>query len=594
MQPSASPRPRRHIIATVCLLGGAALWLTFGFTQDVDTGPPTAPLRTDPTGRRRVPPSDLRHTDRPTQTEATLQEQSVLPQPDTTSSPSSSASRGISQGTTSSCKSTTLLPSAPGFTVELCWDSASCEGRLQVSRTSGCTPMRDARSISNDAGYDAWVKRAMGPDHYRLLFKSTSGVAQRELLHAGNCVYTTGGFALRGEGRHYIALELLYKSYEGIDEVRNIWPPLQKTPILPHGIQALGETAGTAWHPGQLTPPSDSYVTCSGGGGGARGNAQSGMQEEGDAQLPGRLFAHLNGRWAVDAGRSGTLYTKVRVKKISRQPILFNWTRQAHPEYTWVAGEEEEARGGDTGGALDQCVAKLKAGPRVPVIITGDSQLRAAYFGFVNILNGGGEKCVRNISSPSHVDERLFPKEPRCLENVKGKHRHNLGGVGAEFLDDPYISGCPKLIGSGHKVVVLGFAQHPASRKHWPFKKFNQTMSERAKCVSSMLAKGKVVVWLMAPKYPDTKVGFPVGVMDWRTDARLLLFNSAARTHLAAVRQALQDKGDSQAASRLHIIEAFDISAPLGHSSSDQAHYNNVVLHAISGSIATSMCAGRG
>ena len=537
MSPDTAPSPTRHrtgrgrkLLGGVAFLFLFAVYLSFGFGGEEEVEHTTGPerIKGDQTQQQH------HHTDTPDE----------KPTPNTP------------------CR---VLQTTKGFSATLCWDAKRCSGNLSVSRDC-LTPISD-RKISEDLEFDDWVKRRLGPDHYRLLFKSESGVAQRELHYQGKCGYSTGEVHLLGKGPHYLAVELLYQNYEAIDETKNIWPPLLKTPVLPHGEQARSETEQTAWHFGQLTPPSDQFVMC------------DGTDHTPSANSPEGLFAFPTSRWAVKP--DGVLYTKVRVKKIVRKPIVFNWTRQAHPEYYW----EEIQGSGRVENGVDQCITDFKAKARrgMNAFVTGDSQLRALYFGLVNILKGGGEACVRNISSPSHKDQYLFPESKLCVENVKGSHKHRFGALQTEFVDDPYLGACHKAIGGAHGVVILGFGQHPASRKHWSFKRFESTLKERLGCVSQMMGKGKTVVWVMAPKYPDTQTGFPVGVMDWRTDLRLLLFNNAARKGLQKLQQ-------TQSSGKLRVVEAFDMSAPLGHTSSDQAHYNNVVLHNIASGSLQGIC----
>ena len=472
------------------------------------------------------------------------------------------------------------------FEVAVCYTEASCEGWVRVRRRGGgCPPEAEAKAISSDKAYAAWVRREMGPEFFRLLLRSEVEVVQPMLVHEGGCEYRTPVFALSppsaagGQPHAYsIALEHLYTGYDGVDESKSFWPPLIKKSLLPVGAAAVAELQGTAWHPGQITLPSVFSLRCSGG-------SRQAAAAEGKPAVSGRdgFLRIAGGRWVVPAPLVGSqLYTKVRTKKVQRKPILFDWRRQAHPAYGWAV----EGVGGGSGGAA--CVARLKGGRAISMLVTGDSQLRAAYFGVVNVLRGaagGGGSCVRNISSPSHLNQYLFPNDPECVENVKGDHKHALGSLHAAFKDDPFAEKV-KRNGAKHDVVVTGFAQHPASRKHWMYKRFDETMAERTGQVEDLLRKGRAVVWLMAPKYPDTKSGYAVGVMDWRTDPRLLLFNHAARQRLAALRAKL----GAAAAARLHIVEAFEMSSPLSHTSSDQAHYNNLILDAMVQDILGFLC----
>eukprot|EP01064_Diplonema_japonicum_P019575 TRINITY_DN2831_c0_g1_i1.p1 TRINITY_DN2831_c0_g1~~TRINITY_DN2831_c0_g1_i1.p1 ORF type:complete len:548 (+),score=71.09 TRINITY_DN2831_c0_g1_i1:66-1646(+) len=429
------------------------------------------------------------------------------------------------------------------ITVKTCFDPEKCHGEILIKPTS--TPLN--RKFSNDPETEKFLREDHGPDHYRFFLRShneVSGPPNSLTYNPEKNVYS-GSIDLTKRGVHNIVLEVLYEEWNGIDEARDFWPPLLKEPILKLGTSALRERK-TNYHEGQLSPSSDDILTCN-----------NDQPKQNKNPCTGR---ETTGRWVV-TDPTKKLFTKVRSKKVQKTPVVFQWDPQIDEAWEW---------------SFDTCTlptTNVKDLPRKSILVTGDSQLRSIYFGLVNFLQGNGLGCVRNISTPQHMNQYLFASGEQCVENVKGKQKATLrnGEVSLHFLDDPYLDKVHKN-GRHYSAVVGGFGQHPASRKHWPFKRFNTTMADRAVQVNSLLTEGKTFVWVTSPKYPDTKKGYPVGVKDWRTDPRLIVFNSAAKSHLAPL---LREHD------RLRLVDTFPLTQLMGHTSSDQAHYNNFVLYEI-------------
>ena len=269
------------------------------------------------------------------------------------------------------------------------------------------------------------------------------------------------------------------------------------------------------------------------------------------------------------------LYTRVRVRKIQREPIVFEWALQPDKDWRWLSDVCRH----DAAGRPN--VMATLAGRRI--VVGGDSQLRALYFGMVNVLSGLEWPCVRNISS--------IKEEPRvCIANVKGSQRKTVtftdeadhgetrprGGTKAtlqiDFVDDTFLD---KLGGNryeGYDVVIVGMGQHPASKEHWSVDKYRRTIVGKAARLGQIHAKplaGRnklpVVLWYSAPQYPHTQAGFPVAVRDWRTDARLQLFNQIATEIMHGLHPPIP------------VVDAFPLTNAMSHTSPDQAHYTNFV-----------------
>eukprot|EP01062_Namystynia_karyoxenos_P040286 TRINITY_DN29395_c0_g1_i1.p1 TRINITY_DN29395_c0_g1~~TRINITY_DN29395_c0_g1_i1.p1 ORF type:complete len:564 (+),score=154.08 TRINITY_DN29395_c0_g1_i1:128-1819(+) len=447
------------------------------------------------------------------------------------------------------------------FTASLCWSAGDCAGTLRIARVR-CSGTDWHRNLSNDAEHDRWIRSNLGPDTWRVRVAGAE-VLMPTVRFRGGCAYEA---ALRvgSAGDYSVAVELLYQNFDALDEVRNVWPPMLKRPLLRLG-PAAEAARRTLYHQGQLTPPSEVSLRCAAS---RPRPPPSGLPRCGAAPAADASV----GRWRR-TGSGKQLLTKVRVKKLQRQPVVFQWSLQGENEHAWVPDscalpplDVTSAR---------RCLAKRR------VVVGGDSQQRAFYFGLLNFLRGHGDRCVRNISAPDHKGEALFNGDPRCVENTKGSHKHLIGDIQLDFLEDAYIDkGCrPGGKYGRYDIVVLGFAQHPASRVHWPLARYQRALSERAACVRGLVSRGRRVLWLLAPKYPDTKEGYPVGVKDWRTDPRLELFNKRARAAIAPL--------------GVPIVDMFALTAPMGHASSDQAHYNNWVLHEVLSVAVAALCGGR-
>ena len=421
------------------------------------------------------------------------------------------------------------LETIPNFEATMCYSSDSCVGSLSLVRQQCTSDPHYDRDISKNETTNSYLRNIYGPDWYRVRFWGPEVVVSDPHFVSGSGCKYIHNFELTSKGQYYLAVELLYKNFDGIDEIRNIWPPLLKTGILKKSGTRSAIQRKTSFHQGQLTEDSDVTLVCS---------------------SPTAESVASVGRWKLSSDKP--LYTKVRSKKITRKPIVFQWLRQVHEDFRWSpSGTRQNG---------------IQNTDRVSILVTGDSQLRAVYFGIVNTLRGHQADCVRNISSPNHYHEFLFPKENKCVENVKGSHMHKIGRFSVFFTEDTYLSKCkPGGKYGGYSVVVLGFGQHPASRKHWSLSKYERVLREKVNCIQSYLDEGKKIRWIMAPKYPDTRTGFPVGVKDWRTDPRLFIFNAAAREALP--------KHEN-----LQLIESFNMTVGMGHTSSDQAHYNNFIL----------------
>jgi hypothetical protein len=359
------------------------------------------------------------------------------------------------------------------------------------------------------------------------------------------CEYETS-YRLTKPGTYRLAIELLYDTYYALDEVTNHWPPLRKRPIL-----ALRPEPFSWYHKSQITPESNEEVTCVGG------DEDSGAA----AHTACSPYEANDGRWVRQASGQ-PLFTRVRVKKIRRQPILFQWESQAEDYYKWVPyGCKLEDKVGDI-PTVNKCLAKKK------IIIGGDSQLRALYFSLLNVLRGQGVECVQNVTATD-------TESPKCIPNVKGGQHYTIADdIKLDFADDHYFSKLGKY--SDYDVVIVGYAQHPASKEHWPLDRYRNELPSKSHFLYDLTRKGKKVIWYGAPQYPHSTSGYPIVVMDWRTDLRLKVMNEYAY-------RVMESYG-------IPIVDSYAISTAMGHSSPDQAHFHNWVIYEIVNVLLNAMC----
>lgn len=450
----------------------------------------------------------------------------------------------------------------------LCFDEEACTGsiRFDFVDRSQCTKKR--RSLSSNASLNQFLSEVVGPDLFRFRLEGPETINQmvgasalsvdelvsRWLAHSmasarqdrmAPCSFAITIPALRLGGTYRVGLEWLYRDYAAMDELAGHWPPLLKQSLL-----EVDPLFSTNYHLQQCTLPSTATVVCK--------KTTATLEESGlGAACTGRE-TDSGGRWVVDEEFKGSpVYTRVRVKKIQRNPIVFQWALQSDAARRWVptacTAMELPAASSPRLSAMMASLAKVSQ----RIVIGGDSQLRALYFGMSNVLSGFGGACVRNITFEA--------AEPRqCIPNVKGSQRKVIQGVQLDFVDDLFLdrfTGSERY--SSYQTIIVGFAQHPASKEHWTFDKYRASFAAKLRKALQLKASGKHVVWYLAPQYPHTTNGFPVAVRDWRTDLRLKMFNAFAKKECLA--------------HGISVVDAFDISTPFSHTSPDQAHYSNFV-----------------
>jgi hypothetical protein len=401
------------------------------------------------------------------------------------------------------------------------------------------------RALSNNAALSTQLAERFGPFFFRLRLEGPEALLLTPSPDAKTREYvaTLPSEMLGGEYR--VGLELLYRDYNAADERTKQWPPLLKAPIL-----SLMETR-TNYHMQQMTLLSKQLVFSSGPTDGAAANSP-------ELPLCDGHGAHA-GRWRAAPGK---VFTRVRVKKIQREPIVFQWAIQEDLNWQWVRWLCRSRR-----GSYRALLRGLK-GKRIA--IGGDSQLRALYYGIVNTLLGHSGPCIRELKS---VDK----EPPFCIQNVKGSQRRDIAGVQVDYVDDLFLD---KFAGGrydGYDVVIVGFGQHPASKEHWTMDKYRGSVAAKAKKVQQYRDAGVTVVWYGAPQYPHTTNGYPVVVRDWRTDARLELFNEIA---FAAMKEL-----------QVSVVDAFAATTVMSHTSPDQAHYSNFVCAELVNIVFDAVCA---
>ena len=384
---------------------------------------------------------------------------------------------------------------------------------------------------------------------------------------------------------------MLFRNYAYLDESRDVWPELLKIPLLASIDEEFVET--TKYHLQQCTLPSLIDIEC---------NPDVIVEDENNNRnrrnkklfCDGKTEESTEGSWIREPPRpsivddddentvmkdlftsslSSTVSTRVRVRKIRKDPILFEWAIQPEPEVRWWPKQCKIKP------VSREDLFKKFGGKRI--VISGDSQLRALYYATVNTLLGNGDLCVRNITTQL--------SEPReCVANVKGSQRKSLQFMNSnnnkksnnnnqqflpiqvDYIDDLFLNRIKQKLGYNYEIIICGFGQHPASKEHWRFDKYAKAVDQRMAQLKSIVTSSSSssstsskVIWYTAPHYPHTKKGYPVVVKDWRTDSRLELFNNYSS-------KVAKENGFA-------VVDSFAISDAFMHTSPDQAHFSNFV-----------------
>jgi hypothetical protein len=206
------------------------------------------------------------------------------------------------------------------------------------------------------------------------------------------------------------------------------------------------------------------------------------------------------------------------------------------------------------------------------IVVGGDSQLRALYYGLVNVLNGNEWPCVRNLSS-------VASEPPVCIQNTKGSQRKTIEGVQVDYVDDLFLEKFSGERYQGYDVVIVGFAQHPASKEHWTADRYRGGVFAKAKKVRALRDQGSTVLWYGAPQYPHTTNGYPVVVKDWRTDARMMLFNDVSFAMMRGM--------------GVPVVDSYSVVTAMAHTSPDQAHFSNWVCAELVNVVVDALCGAK-
>ena len=179
--------------------------------------------------------------------------------------------------------------------------------------------------------------------------------------------------------------------------------------------------------------------------------------------------------------------------------------------------------------------------------------------------------------SDLHAEPHLIESEPsHCVANVKGSQRKLLGGVQLDLSSTRFRSFRQSSRYHDYTVVVAAL-RNTKLTEHWSFDKFRSRAEQRFAKAVSLRKRGVHVVWYLAPFYPHTTNGFPVVVKDWRTDARIRLFNNYAKQRCLTL--------------GIPVVDPMSISSAFMHTSPDQAHFTNFVATEFVAAVWTVICA---
>ena len=157
------------------------------------------------------------------------------------------------------------------FSVELCWDPATGEGRMRIEKRSGCA---EAEAFTEDADTARDVRARLGPDSLRVRLEGPE-VLVLDMAHEGACVYT-GRFHVTTSGWFTLQCTHLFDQYHAVTELKpktryvarsltegryRVGLPLQKeappAPALP--CRDLWGAPARWWRPPDVRPYVDPF-----------------------------------------------------------------------------------------------------------------------------------------------------------------------------------------------------------------------------------------------------------------------------------------------------------------------------------------------
>ncbi|CUG91135.1 GPI-anchored surface protein, putative [Bodo saltans] len=233
----------------------------------------------------------------------------------------------------------------------LCYDDVTCSGTLRFDfiDRSICTKKR--RSLSANSSLSSFLTDVIGPDLFRFrlegpetltkmvgastvpvdelvaMWHSMSPFAASKAGRVAPCSYAVVIPELRFRGTYRVGLEWLYRDYAAMDELSGHWPPLLKQSLL-----EVDPLFSTNYHLQQCTLPSTTTVTCK------KETSLPGVSTTFEqSPICNGLERDTTGRWVVEPELAGSpVYTRVRVKKIQRSPIIFQWALQPEIARQWL------------------------------------------------------------------------------------------------------------------------------------------------------------------------------------------------------------------------------------------------------------------
>jgi hypothetical protein len=518
---------------------------------------------------------------------------------------------------------------------ELCYDDVlhgatgaapgdACRGvfRLRRAPDSAAPTVCDAAAtapVSRAANWSAALRHAVGPLHLRLFLDGPEVVVGQTQFDAARCEYWAH-FAVRSPGTYGVNLKAAHGDYWGVDETHHrtkhnlgkyllsrSYPMLRCLHDAAEKRAAAGAAAGGGGGANAAAAVSPVVVAA------MRASGRWVQRPMGVAPFPTRPLVGDTLQFLpyADASVVGVAAAakkaQLQREMVSESAAVPRAATHGAPQLTLM-----------TKTAVVRCLARLRGasaaaaeGRPLQLFITGDSQSRSVYWGFLSYFRsvdayGDAPEFLTTFSATMEgrvaqraavaaaearrakkgaADDDVLSFNQRGADGGKVKRGdasffERPGGGGAPLVDvyyrwDSYLD---DLAANAAKadIVVAGFGSHPASWGQWTFQMF----LDRAERIAAVLCRHatalrKPVVYYGCPAWPKAKL-----VDNFRaTNQRLGVFNGLA-SHAIARRCPVR-RGNATAPTAggaVALADFYGISTGMLRRSKDGAHFDGTVV----------------
>jgi hypothetical protein len=264
---------------------------------------------------------------------------------------------------------------------------------------------------------------------------------------------------------------------------------------------------------------------------------------------------------------------------------------------------------GTAGSFVTSLQRRFKKLERIRIHFVGDSHIRVAAVHLRNFL-ASDVGCRLEDHGVKSMGERLYRFAFSSLSVTTNLDVHYANDVllekfvgrrsGEEWFDVCKVAADFCTPEHDSTILVLGMgswaiggkgpdlqqaANGPPDYGHWSLGKFQRVMEQIAKRIRSFLMEHPlaVVVWLAIPAYPPNTRRYAKLRGEHRTNPRIFVMNSISLNVLS------KEFAKDEFASRLRIVDSFDVTYPVMHLSLDHNHFTtypqDAILHLLLNSV---------